>query len=110
MERGIDTTWLDDNLFAVGFYDIYDSSKGQTGHGKREWIEPVGIAKTGGSGTIEVAVGGVVNGETYGWDPLTEGAIYYGTISGELTTENTGCKIGRAISQTEIALSIDAAW
>jgi len=97
--------WLDDNFFVVAFSDIYNGSKGKLVIGKRKSIDPVGIAKESGvaNDPIQVAVGGSVDWLT----GLVAGKTYYGTISGQLTTVNTGCKIGRAISATELVLNID---
>jgi len=63
----------------------------------------IGIAKeskTSGQ-TVPVIIGGVSDVHS----GLTPGLIYYSYESGDLTTEQTNCKIGLAISSTEILLA-----
>ncbi len=104
--ENVDIVWLDSQNYAIAYSDIFDNSIGNIVLGKSEWVEPVGIAKTGGSGTIGVAIGGVV----HDLSGLVSGTTYYGTIGGTLTTKDTGCKIGRAVSTTARPLSIDAGY
>ncbi len=96
------TLWMDSgNTFVVAYIDRFDDQTGKLVTGQREWVEPVGIAISDSS-PIDVAVGGVVTGLS----GLTAGSTYYGTLSGGLTTDYTGVKIGRAISTTELVLGI----
>ncbi len=102
----ISTTALSSTNFVVTYQDVGNSNYGTAsiGYAYDSNFNIVGIAGESGAEaeTVPLIIGGVSDAHS----GLTLGELYYATVSGELTTGVTDHKIGLAISESEILLSM----
>ncbi len=92
---------LDDTHFVVAYNDENDPNYATTKIGETS-DRYLGIAQEScaANESCPVAIDGISNAHT----GLTTGAVYYVTEAGDLTTTDTGYKVGMAISSTEIVI------
>jgi hypothetical protein len=88
----------------VAYRDYGNSGYGTAVIGGTAHTEMIGIA--GESGTAGESVPVIIDGVSDVHSGLTTGEVYYSDTSGNLTTTATDYKVGLAISESEILLSL----